>query len=71
MGRIPRDLCVEKGVRQNTLCQKYLKLAKSQIFGNDDFEIKFTEYDQEGPKELYLSKKISQKFLLAYFLLHF
>ena len=46
-------------------------MAKSQIFGNDDFEMKFTEYDQEGPKELYLSKKISQKFVLAYFLLHF
>jgi len=38
--------------------QKYSKLAKSQIFGNDYFEMKFTEYDQEGPKELYLSKKL-------------
>ena len=56
---------------RRTLPQKYSKLAKSQIFGNDDFEMKFTEYDQEGPKELYLSKKISQKFVLAYFLLHF
>ena len=46
-------------------------MAKSQIFGNDDFEMKFTEYDQEGPKELYLRKKNSQKFVLAFFLLHF
>ena len=38
-------------INRRTVPQMSLKMAKSQIFGNDDFEMKNTEYDHRGPKE--------------------
>ena len=31
--------------------QNYSKLAKSHVFGNDNFEMENTKYDHQGPKD--------------------